>query len=124
MNYLDIEKELAHAASTPGIVACALVAIDTGMIYLSTSRETKFEMMAECARDYWTLHVKNSGIFMHLGKVNNIFIQHEYHLVSIQPCGNKMILVTQAQLKQVDWNSWPKKISPLKTLIKSFENTS
>lgn len=124
MNYQEIEKELVQAATTPGIIACALVAIDTGMIYLSTSHETKFEIMAECARDYWRLHVKNNEIFMHMGMVNNIFIQHAHNLVSIQPCGSKMILVTQAQLKQVDWNNWPKKISPLKTLIKRFENTS
>lgn len=124
MNYQEIEKELVNAASTPGIVACAIVAIDTGMIYLSTSHEKKFEVMAECARDYWRLHIKNSDIFMHMGKINNIFIQHQHNMVSIQPCGNTMILVTQAQLGQVDWNTWPKRIGPLKALIKGFENTS
>lgn len=124
MNYLDIDKELAHISSTPGIIACALVAADTGMIYLSTSSTKEFEMMAECARDYWRLHIKNSNIFMHMGNVNNIFIQHERNLLSIQPCGIKMILVTQAQLKEVDWSSWPATIKQLKNLIKRYENTS
>lgn len=125
MNYQDIDSELTRiATSTPGVIACALVAMDTGMIYLSSSRQTQFEMIAECARDYWALHVKNQDIFIHMGNIHNIFIQHEHNLLSIQPCGTKMILVTQAKLKEVDWGAWPKVISPLKGLIKKFENTS
>lgn len=124
MNYQDIDKELVHIASTPGIVACALVAADTGMIYLSTSSSKEFEMLAECARDYWRLHIKNSSIFFHMGHVNSIFIQHERNLLSIQPCGTKMILVAKAQLKEVDWSAWPSKIKSLKTMIKRYENTS
>ena len=121
MNFHDIENELYKVAENAGVIACALVAIDTGMIYLATSKNPDFEIIAEGARDYWTLHFKNGEIFSDMGMVSNIFIQHTNGLLSIQPCGKNTILITQATLGKIDWTTWGKVIKPLRNLINEHQ---
>jgi hypothetical protein len=117
LNIQFVKQELVQVAKTSGVIACALVEADTGMIYLSTSRSIKFEVIAEGARDYWSLHHKNGNIFAEMGMLNNILIQHTKGLLTIQPCGEKTILITLAKLKKMDWKAWPKIIQPLRKLI-------
>ncbi|RYY04697.1 MAG: hypothetical protein EOO53_02520 [Gammaproteobacteria bacterium] len=117
MNFQLVKEELDLVAKTSGVIACALVEADTGMIYLSTSKSIKFEVIAEGARDYWSLHNKNGNIFDEMGTLNSILIQHSKGLLTIQPCGEKTILITLAKLKKMDWKAWPKVIQPLRELI-------
>ena len=122
MNYQFIETELNSIATTPGIIACALVAVDTGMIYFSSSSQDQFTVMAEGARDYWALHHKNGQIFDAMGNLNNIFVQHERGILRVQLCGETMLLITLAKLGKTDWTQWPSVISNLHTLIKDAKN--
>lgn len=122
MNYQLIEAELNSIATTPGIIACALVAVDTGMIYFSSSSQDQFVVMAEGARDYWALHHKNGQIFDGMGNLNNIFVQHERGILRVQLCGETMLLITLAKLGKTDWTQWPSITSNLHTLIKDAKN--
>lgn len=122
MNYQLIEAELNSIATTSGIIACALVAVDTGMIYFSSSSQDQFIVMAEGARDYWALHHKNGQIFDAMGNLNNIFVQHERGILRVQLCGETMLLITLAKLGKTDWTQWPSVIGNLHTLIKDAKN--
>lgn len=124
MNYQLIESELNSIATTPGIIACALVAVDTGMIYFSSSSNKQFEVIAEGARDYWALHYKNGQIFNVMGKLNDIFVQHERGILRVQRCGEAMLLITLAKLRKNDWTQWSGKISNLRQLVRNEESSN
>ena len=117
MIYQALDSELKLLAKTPGVIACVLVSVDTGMIFLSSTKSEQVEVMAEAARDYWVLHQKNGKVFEALGSVRNVFIQHERAHLSVQMFGNSsMLLVTIANGRIGDWSSWPtstKKMSEL-----------
>jgi predicted regulator of Ras-like GTPase activity (Roadblock/LC7/MglB family) len=121
LNYQELEQELIRLAKTPGIIACALVAIDTGMIYLSSSNKSQFEIIAEGARDYWVLHQKNGSVFGTLGSVNSIIVRHEQGLLSIRDCGQAMLLITIAKMKEVNWREWSVQVQQLCQQVKELE---
>jgi hypothetical protein len=122
LNYQDIEQELHQLATTPGIIACALVAIDTGMIYLTSSNKEQFDIIAEGARDYWVLHQKNGNVFEALGPVSNIVVRHKRGLLSIRGCGKTMLLISIAKIKEVNWDEWPERVDQLCNLVKTMES--
>lgn len=122
MNYQDIEQELHQLATTPGIIACALVAIDTGMIYLTSSNKEQFDIIAEGARDYWVLHQKNGKVFEALGSVSNIVVRHKRGLLSIRGCGQTMLLISITKIKEVNWDEWPERVDQLCNLVKKMES--
>jgi predicted regulator of Ras-like GTPase activity (Roadblock/LC7/MglB family) len=124
LNYQPIELELNKVAKSPGIIACALVAIDTGMICLATSCENQFEVMAEGARDYWVLHHRNGKIFNAIGAVKNIYVQHAKGTICIQACGEKMLLITLADASKLYWNDWPSITISLRNAIHQSEIVS
>lgn len=121
MSLENIQKELQHITKTPGVVSCALVVIDTGMVLLNTSQDESFEIIAEGARDYWTVQDRNGGIFKAIGDINVIFVFHQQNIISIQMCDDKTLLITLAETKGVDWNKWQRVIAPLKNKIKDLE---
>lgn len=104
-----------------GIISCALVTIDTGMICLTTSAESRFEVMAEGARDYWVLHHRNGKIFDAIGGVKNIYVQHAKGTICIQACGEKMLLITLADSSKLYWNDWPLTTLALRNAIYQSE---
>jgi hypothetical protein len=123
LNYDSLDAELKLLSLTPGVIACVLVGADTGMIYLSTSKSTKVETIAEAARDYWALHSKNGKLFDPLGSVQHVFIQHSRAVLSIQMFGKAAILlVTIAKLKGVDWNTWPTVTHSIKKLLLQIDS--
>lgn len=124
MNYQPIEIELHKVARSPGIIACALVAVDTGMICLSTSGESQFEIMAEGARDYWALHHRNGKLFETIGGVKNIYVQHAKGTICIHPCGEKMLLITLADSTKLYWNDWPVTTLALRNAINQAEKSN
>lgn len=124
MNYQLLEFELNKVAASPGIISCALVAIDTGMICLSTSHDVHFEVMAEGARDYWALQHRNGHIFETMGRVKNIFVQHAKGTICIQSCGKTMLLITLADSSKMHWHDWVDTITALRNVVKQSEAVS
>jgi len=121
LNYQAIEYELEKVAKSQDIISCALVAIDTGMICLSTSRETQFEVMAEGARDYWVLHHRNGYVFDAMGRIKNIFVQHAKGTLCVQSCGRTMLLITLANSNKMHWHDWSESIAALRNVVKQYE---
>lgn len=105
-----MQLELLELTREEGIIACALVAVDTGMVYASTMHHTEFEIIAEAARDYWVLHHKSRQAFERLGDVRNISVQHQKGLVNVQPFDDGIILITLAKIGKVNWQQWRERI--------------
>lgn len=124
MIYQALETELQLLAKTPGVVACVLVGVDTGMVFLSSSKNAEVEVIAEAARDYWVLHQKNGRMFEVLGTVRNVFIQHERAHLSVQMFGHSsLLLVTISKLKRVDWASWAASTRGISELLREFDES-
>lgn len=124
MNFKPVEEQLIQLAETPGVIACALVATETGLIYSITTNNSQIEAMAESARDYWAIQYRNGGTFSKLGELTNIFVQHQKGILSLQPCGDNTLLVALIKLKHINWNKWPEIISPLKKSVAELELNS
>ncbi|MGI1677752.1 MAG: hypothetical protein K6L75_03400 [Cellvibrionaceae bacterium] len=118
MKSKDIEIELKRLSYSTGILACALVAIDSGIIYSSTSSSTEFQRIAESARDYWSLHHRNGAIYNVLGDLDNIKIRHKKGIICLQPCGENTLLVALTKFNKVDWNDWIKQTDILSDSLK------
>ncbi len=124
MIYQTLETELQSLAKTPGVIACVLVGVDTGMVFLSSSRNAEVEIIAEAARDYWVLHQKNGRIFEVLGPVRNVFIQHERAHLSVQMFGqSSLLLVTISKLKSVDWRGWGASTRGISELLRKLDES-
>lgn len=124
MIYQALEAELQLLAKTPGVVACVLVGVDTGMVFLSSSKNAEVEVIAEAARDYWVLHQKNGRMFEVLGAVRNVFIQHEHAHLSVQMFGqSSLLLVTISKLKRVDWAGWAARTRGISELLRELDES-
>lgn len=124
MIYQALETELRELAKTSGVIACVLVSADTGMVFMSSTKNSEVEAMAEAARDYWVLHQKNGKLFESLGQVRNVFIHHTRAILSVQMFGKAtMLLVTIAKLKSVDWNNWSENTKKIGELVFQLDVT-
>lgn len=113
-----IAQELALMAATPGVVACALVDVGTGMVYLSAGNAPDIEAVAEAASDYWRLYQRNGNNFAELGPLQAVSTVHRDGVVSLMPCGDGIVLATISRRMQLDLSAWFRKVGHLATLVK------
>ncbi len=70
-------------------------------------------MIAEGARDYWSLQNRNGKIYDILGDLDNIKIRHKKGIICLQPCGENTLLVALTKMNKVNWNDWMEKTKHL-----------
>lgn len=116
-----VSHELAQLAAVPGVIGCALVDAATGMVLHSASRRDDAEPLAEAARDYWQVHKRNGGVFDGLGGAVAILVVHEHGVLNLLPCGDDLVLVTLAERSRVDFSTWPRRMQPLRALVRRFQ---
>jgi len=120
LNFDNIELSLKRLSCSTGIIACALVAIDSGIIYSTTSTVKEFQMIAEGARDYWSLQYRNGKVYEILGDLNNIKICHKKGIICLQTCGTNTLLVALTKYNKVDWNNWANQTSQLTNMLDQY----
>jgi hypothetical protein len=107
MNATRLAAELNHLAGRPGVVGCALVDADTGLVWqaCSSSTDASAPQIWEAAVDYWRLYARQKQHFAGLGELGVAAMYHTLGVLAVLPCCTdpSVLLVLHANHKNVDW---------------------
>lgn len=116
-----LRKALDALSAREGILGCALVELETGMVWHASGSLDSIEDMASCASDYWRLHRRTQHIFAPLGDLRVAMLMHGKGQITVRECGAGVLLVTlTTRLAAVDWKRWKDDHPVLADLVNSF----
>lgn len=117
MNRLELAEEVERIGRADGVITCSLVDASTGMIYHASGGRPDLEPLAEAARDYWRLHLRNDNLFRDLGSMVGIIVLHEEGVINVLPCSADFVLVTLARRNAINFSSWPSRLHRLRSML-------
>jgi len=108
MNLSRLSAELDLMVAEPGIVGCALVDANTGLVWHARARDgvANADRLWEAAVDYWRLHDRQSLHFAELGPLGAAVMYHSAGVLAVFPCCRDdpaVLLVSHGQHQGVDW---------------------
>lgn len=104
MKAARLREAFDAVARFPRLTGCALVAIDTGMVWHASGSDDRIHQLAEAASDYWRLYQRLNQCFTDLGGLRASVMLHDYGCLALLPCGKGMLLVTLTpKMKELDW---------------------
>jgi predicted regulator of Ras-like GTPase activity (Roadblock/LC7/MglB family) len=105
-------------AGLPGVVGCALVETETGMVWQSAGGIDELTVLAEAASDYWRLHHRLQTSFERLGKLRACVMMHAAGRITLLPCGSGTLLVAVThEPSGVDWRQWQVRTRQLAAIV-------
>lgn len=105
-------------ADLPGVEGCALVEIETGMVWHTAGQMQGIQHLAEAASDYWRLYTRLDHHFTEIGEMKTSIFIHAKGKITLLPCGKGMLLVAMtSQRSKVDWHQWQNKAKELAKLV-------
>ncbi|ARU06074.1 hypothetical protein CCO03_16625 [Comamonas serinivorans] len=117
MNSLLV-SHLTEMAELPGVMGCALVEVETGMVWHSAGQIPELTALAEAASDYWRLYRRLHTNFEQVGKLRACVMMHDAGRITLLPCGSGVLLVTVSlQEAQVDWKAWQSRTRQLASVV-------
>ena len=117
MNSLLV-SHLTEMAQLPGVMGCALVEIEAGMVWHHAGHIEGVQTFAEAASDYWRLYRRLHTNFEQVGKLRACVMMHDAGRITLLPCGTGMLLVTLTRQKsEIDWALWQEKTRELALLV-------
>jgi hypothetical protein len=107
MDSAAIEQELTALAARPGVLGCALVQQDSGLVVHSAGPEQALGVW-EAAVEFWRLHLRMREHLSGQGPLRAITLHHPDRLVVLLPCDvdAELLLVCVGARQGVDWNHW------------------
>jgi hypothetical protein len=94
-----------------GLLACALVDIDTGMVVHSAGDA---DPIAEAASDYWRLFRRQRPLLSTLGEARAQVLIHDKARLTLTACGKGLLLVClSGEPDRVDWPAWKRRAGAL-----------
>ena len=121
MKWQQLADEVERIGRTPGVITCTLVDAATGMTCYASGGRPDLEPLAEAARDYWRLHLRNDNLFNGLGPMVGIIVLHEEGVINVMPCSADFVLVTLARRNTVNFSSWPTRLQRLRTTLGAID---
>ncbi len=114
-----IAEQLNKLASAPAVQGCAIVEVDSGMVWHSAGRWGRMEQQAEAAVEFWRLQQRLSDHFNHLGALRSSTYFFTAGSVALLPCPgqSQLILVCVTDRTGMDWGAWMAQLKPLHQLL-------
>ncbi len=113
-----LRQELSSMAGLTGVEGCALVEVDTGMVWHAAGQSEKMQILSEAASDYWRLYKRLNAHFADLGEMRASVFMHVHSRITLMPCGKDMLLVALTREKTpVNWTEWQSKTKQLADLV-------
>lgn len=107
MKSARLQEALAQMAALPGVLGCAIVEANTGMVWLSAGELPRVQHLSEAVSDYWRLFLRRSDDFAALGDLRAQVLIHSHRRVTLVGCGAGLVLVTvSGEPDQVRWADW------------------
>lgn len=113
MNTGIVDEELHELAAVPGIRACALVDVTSGLVFGSAGTEPRDPALWEAAAEYWRLHGRMKSSFESLGSLGAAVLQHKRGALVVMPCAAgpvELVVACVAIHKEVDWKAWQRRL--------------
>lgn len=118
MNAEGLQKALEQMARLPGLQGCALVEVDTGMVWHAAGGIEDLHKTAEVSSDYWRLYQRQRSHFAALGELQAQVMMHREVRITLLPCGQGMLLIALSREQdRVDWAALQSQAQGLKQLV-------
>lgn len=116
-----LREEVEQMARTPQFSGCALVEVDTGMVWHCAGKLRTIERLGEAISDYWRLNKRLEASFSQLGDLRICVFLHDRGRITSMPCGNGMIIVALSQHQApIDWVEWRRQTKQIASLVDSL----
>ena len=118
MKGAQLRAAFDELAAFPKLTGCALVAVDTGMVWHASGDDEKVQHLAEAASDYWRLYVRLGHNFAELGELQASVMLHQLGCIALLPCGKGMVLVALTpKMKDLDWLGFQAQVRKLSQVV-------
>lgn len=106
---------LQELAAHPGVHGCALVEVETGMVWHCAGQWEAMESFAEAAVQVWRVQLRHREQFAVLGQPRSSICYFEEGSLALLPCAGvvPLLLVCRAERAGMNWASWMKGLQPL-----------
>ena len=105
-------------ARLPGMDGCALVEIDTGMVWAASGQHAEIHQIAEVSSDYWRLYQRQRQHFADLGDLRAQVMMHRAGRITMLPCSAGMLLIAiSRETEPVDWALWQARVLAMRRLL-------
>ena len=96
---------LEELCESPGIEACVLSDVESGMAIHHCGDWPEIERIGEAAVEFWRVQQRLNGYFTSLGSLNAMAYFFKKHLVSLFPCETDppVVLICVSRKNNVDW---------------------
>lgn len=121
MSEQAVRTMLGTMAETPGLHGCALVEVQSGMVWHQVGHITDLQFLTEAASDYWRLSGRLTEQFDPLGPLEAGVMIHARGRITLLPCGQGMVLLALTDKNpRIDWHHWQQRASQLARLVDRF----
>jgi predicted regulator of Ras-like GTPase activity (Roadblock/LC7/MglB family) len=117
-----IGSSLETLASFAGVVGCALVESDTGMVWHYAGKLTDMELVGEAAVEFWRTQRRIATQLSTLGDLQFATFKYAQGTIGLVPCDDKrgLILVCLANSQGVVWSEWISQLPMLRQAVKAY----
>jgi hypothetical protein len=114
-----VAGDLRHLAGIESVQGCALVELESGMVWLSSGTIPGLEHIAENAVEFWRLYLRLARPLDQLGSLRMttlLFEQSFLTLTAFSAFSPPLLLVCVSQ-RNVDWARWGQGVDKLKRVL-------
>ncbi len=115
----NVNAQLQALASAPAVQGCALVEVESGMVWYSAGRWAQMETQAEAAVEFWRVQERQAVHFAHLGALRSSMYYFNAGSVALLPFPGRtpLVLVCVADRVGMDWGAWMAQLRPLQRTL-------
>lgn len=120
MTARSAESIVHDLAQFPGVVGCALVETDSGMVWYHAGTVPDVDRIAEASIEFWRTPIRLSSSFSSMGSLQSTAYSFSKRVVSLFPCSDQppLVLICIAQKGKVMWSEWGLEVQALKKALK------
>ncbi len=119
MSDASIEQLVQRLAAFPGMHGCALVEVDSGMVWYHAGSLPDLESTSEAGVEFWRVHARLSASFAAMGALQSAAYSFAKSVVALFPCSDTpaLVLVCVAAKRGMAWHEWGDQVLVLKKAL-------
>ncbi len=112
----QVATTVEEIASLPGMDACVLADVDSGMIVHQFGTLPHIERIGEASVEFWRVQERLGEYFQHLGPLGSTAYSFRQHVIALFPTHSQppMVLICVARKDSINWVSSRDAIARLK----------
>ncbi len=112
----EVARHVEEIAALPGMDACVLADVESGMIVYQFGTLLHIERIGEASVEFWRVQERLGGYFQHLGPLGSTAYSFREHVIALFPTHSQppMVLICVARKNGIDWAASRDAIARLK----------